>query len=77
MAVFEEALKLFASYSPGVGEVADVLPFIRSDTSPHNEAYVRGRKDGDLYMGWEAAASGAAGPPMRPRGSARAGPRAP
>jgi hypothetical protein len=53
MAVFEEALKLFASYSPGAGEVADVLPFIRSDTSPHNEAYVRGHKDGDLYMGWK------------------------
>jgi hypothetical protein len=51
MAVFEEALKQFAPRH--ASEVAELLPLIRLETSKHNETYLSGRKDGDLYMGWK------------------------
>jgi hypothetical protein len=50
IAVFEEALKAFAPNQ--ASEVAEQIPFIRSERSPHNEAYLRGVKDGDLFMGY-------------------------
>lgn len=44
--VFEEALKRFApSYAV---EVSELLSLIRE-----NASYLRGKKDGDLYMGWK------------------------
>lgn len=44
--VFEEALKKFApSYAV---EASELLSLIRE-----NDAYLRGKKDGDLYMGWK------------------------
>jgi hypothetical protein len=49
MAIFEEALKQFA---PRHGSQAiQLLPVIRAKESPHNEAYLQGWKDADLYMG--------------------------
>jgi hypothetical protein len=51
MAVFEDALKLFAPRQ--ATEVAEVLPFLRAESSPSNETYLTGRKESDLYMGWK------------------------
>jgi hypothetical protein len=45
-AVFEEALKQFAPNH--ASEAAELLSFLHAD-----ESYLRGKKDGDLYMGWK------------------------
>lgn len=48
---FEDAMKQIA---PRYGdEAAEMLSFIKSENSPQNGAYLSGRKDGDLYMGWK------------------------
>lgn len=50
-AIFEETLKKIA---PTHAEEAGLLlSIIRSETSPSNEAYLRGKKDGDTFMGYE------------------------
>jgi hypothetical protein len=51
MAVFEEALKQFAPNH--AREAIDLLSVVCAKTNPQNEAFLRGRQDGDLYMGWK------------------------
>jgi hypothetical protein len=51
MGVFTEALKQFAPRQ--AQEVAEILPIFRAERSPHNETYLGGRRDGDLYMGYK------------------------
>jgi len=47
---FENALhKIAPAYA---ADAATLLASIKSEQSPHNEAYLRGRKDGDTFMGY-------------------------
>lgn len=48
---FEDAIKQFAPRH--YQEAAELLSFIKSESSPQNGAYLAGRKDGDMYMGWK------------------------
>src|SRR5262249_51554474 len=47
--VLVDALKIMAPSR--ASEVAELLPVIRSETSPSNASYLRGKKDGDTFMG--------------------------
>jgi hypothetical protein len=47
-AVLVDALKIIAPSH--ASDVAEALPMIRSETSPSNASYLRGKKDGDTFM---------------------------
>jgi hypothetical protein len=47
---FEECLKLCAPRQ--AAEIATLLRSLRVEGSPNSGAFLSGRKDGDLYMGW-------------------------
>ena len=51
MAISDEALKLFQPRH--AADLTELLSSFRSASSPHNGAYLTGRKDADLYMAWK------------------------